>query len=310
MHRYVKPLSLVLLLVSSAFFFVGVPGDLIARSAQRAWDLGHVAFFFAATVVWIKWGWRSKTESSVRLWSLVLVCVTLIGLGVEVVQVLLGRSGDFSDLLRNIVGAVLALAFLGTDVTRQARWTQTALRAAALLLLLGAVSPLFLALSDEISASRAFPVLADFETPFQLSRWDSDVVLSVERDTVREGAGALRVPLSTARYSKASLEFFPGNWSGASVLLASVFNPDPQALTLNLRVHDEWHDEHGQSYADRFNSKFTITAVWNDLRIQISDIEVGPRDRVMDLSKIAGLSFFTVELAEPRTIFIDQVVLR
>ncbi|MFC1639136.1 hypothetical protein ACFL3B_00045 [Gemmatimonadota bacterium] len=310
MHRFSKLLSIAVLLVGGAFFFVAVPGDLTVRSARRAWDLGHVAFFFAATLVFIKWGWRAKAGSYVRLWALTVAGVTLIGLGVEGMQAQLGRSAEPSDLLRNLVGAVLALAFFGTDGTRLARWMLTASRAAAILLLLGAVSPLVVALSDEIAASRAFPVLSDFETPFQLSRWESDVVLSVERNTVRAGTGALRVPLSTARYSKASLEFFPGDWSGASVLLASVFNPDTRAMPLNVRVHDEWHDEHGQSYADRFNSVFTITAGWNDLRIPLSEIAAGPRERMMDLSQIAGLSFFTVELPEPRTIFIDQVELR
>jgi VanZ family protein len=310
MHRFFKPLSLALLLACSVFFFVGIPGDLHARSARRVWDLGHVAFFFAATVAWIKWGRQSEARPLVRLWTLVLVCVTLIGLGVEGLQVVLGRSGETSDLFRNLVGAVLALAFFGTDGSPQARWKWLTIRVVAILLLLGTVSPLFVALSDEISASRTFPALSDFETPFQLSRWESDVVLSVERDTVREGDGALRVPLSTAQYSKASLEFFPGDWSSASVLLASVFNPDPDPLALNLRVHDEWHDEHGQSYADRFNTTFTITTGWNDLRVPLSEIEAGPRDRLLDLTAIAGLSFFTVELPAPRTIFIDQVELR
>jgi hypothetical protein len=310
MHRLAKPLSTGLLLFCSIFFFVGGPGDLTARSAKSAWDLGHVVFFFAATLAWLKWGWRAKTGSAVRQWALVLFCVTLVGLGIEGVQVQFGRTGESSDLLRNLVGAVLALAFFGTGDSWRSGWKPTAVRTAALLFLFAAMSPFVVALADEISASRAFPVLADFETPFQLSRWESDVVLSVEKDTVRGGVGAMRVPLSTARYSKASLEFFPGDWSGASVLLASVFNPDLQPLALNIRVHDEWHDEHGQSYADRFNGVFTIKTGWNDLRIPVSDIRSGPRDRVLDLSQIAGLSFFTVELAQPRTIFIDQVELR
>ena len=310
MQKFSKPLILALLLVASAFFFVGMPGDLTARSAQRAWDLGHVAFFFAATIVWIKWGWPSGAGSSVRLWVLVLGCVTAIGLGVEGIQVQLGRSGEPSDLLRNLVGAVLALAFWGVDGKWKASWMRTALRAAALMLLIGAMSPLLVALSDEILASRAFPVLADFETPFQLSRWESDVVLSVERGTVREGTGALRVPLSTARYSTASLEFFPGDWSGTSVLAASVFNRDDDTLQLIVRVHDEWHDKHGMRYDDRFNRRFAIAAGWNDLAIPIADIAAAPRGREMDLTRIEGLSFFTVELSEPRTIFIDQVELR
>jgi len=307
MNRYTKPLSIGLLLVCSTLFFLGGPGDRAARSIQSAWDMGHVVFFFAATVAWIKWGWRGISASAVKQWALVLTCVAVIGLGIEGAQVFLGRNGDFSDLLRDLVGTVLALAFLGPYGIRQAASARLGLRSFAVVLLLWAVSPLAIAVADEISAAKAFPVLADFETPFQLSRWESDVVLSVEGDTVREGTGALRVPLSTARYSKASLEYFPGDWRDAATLCASVFNPDSDSLELNLRVHDEWHD---QRYSDRFNRVFTFAPGWNDLVVPISDIESAPRDRSMDLSRIAGLSFFTVELPKPRTIYIDEVELR
>lgn len=310
MHRHAKPLSLGLLLLGGIFFFVGGPSEPVARSVQSAWDMGHVVFFFAATVVWIKWGRRGTVGNSVRGWVVVLASVAVIGLGIEGVQVLIGRSGEFSDLLRNLVGTVLALAFFAPDGGLQVGWARTTVRVVAMVLLIVASVPLLVALADEISASRAFPVLADFETPFQLSRWESDGTLSVERDIVRNGRRALKVPLSTARYSKVNLQFFPGDWSQVSVLLASVYNPHPDPLDLNLRIHDEWHDKHGQRYSDRFNRVFTISSGWSDLMIPIDDIATGPTDRLMDLSKIAGLSFFTVELTEPRTIIIDEVALR
>jgi hypothetical protein len=170
--------------------------------------------------------------------------------------------------------------------------------------------PLIAALSDEFSASQAFPVLADFETPFQLSRWGSDVELSIEREFVRRGSGAMRVPLSTARYSTAGLQYFPGDWSAASSLAFSIYNPEPEPLDLVLRVHDEWHDTHGQSYHERFNQSFTIQSGWNDLIFPISDIEAGPRERMLNMSEIRGLSIFSVELPAPRTIVIDQLELR
>lgn len=68
---------------------------------------------------------------------------------------------------------------------------------------------MFLGRSSELSASRAFPILADFETPLQLSRWESDMAVSYKRDIVRNGRGATKVPRSAARCFKASLEFFP-----------------------------------------------------------------------------------------------------
>jgi hypothetical protein len=90
----------------------------------------------------------------------------------------------------------------------------------------------------------------------------------------------------------------------------SIFNPDPEPLQLVLRVHDEWHDKHEQSYDERFNTSFTVVTGWNDLVFPMSDIENGPRYRTLNLSEIRGLSIFSVELPAPRTIFIDQLELR
>jgi len=177
-------------------------------------------------------------------------------------------------------------------------------------LLIWAFTPLASAISDEYSASRAFPILADFETPFQLSRWESDVELSLEREIVREGTGAMRVPLSTARYSTASLQYFEGDWTGSSALAASIFNPDSEPLEIVLRVHDASHDERGQRYDDRFNTTFTLVTGWNDISMSIVYIANGPRSRTMNMEEIRGLSFFSVDLPSPRTIIIDQVELR
>lgn len=312
--RYsMRPLSqrfgIGLLLLGSVFIFVGAPDLLDTRSAQRAWDLGHLLFFLFATLAWLRWDRNGAHWSNLRTWAFTLMVVNLTGLLIEGAQHVLGRDASASDLFLDNVGAVVALAFFARCKDAPTN-LKVVLRGMAVALLVWSLVPFFAALSDEFSASRSFPMLSDFETPFQLSRWESDVVLSFENDTVRKGDGALRVPLSTARYSTASLQYFPGDWSGTSLLAASVFNPDREPLELVIRVHDRWHDEHGMRYDDRFNRRFVISTGWNDLEIPVSDIASAPRERSMDLTKIEGLSFFSVELPRPRTIFIDQVELR
>ncbi len=310
MHRFFQRLSIGLLLLGSVLFFAGGPEDLGTRSLQRAWDLGHLVFFFAATAVWLYWRRQSESAPGVRTWILVLVVVNLAGFAIEGTQHLLGRDAAATDLLLNNVGSLVALALFAIRRDKPSLRTVSVLRGAALALLLWSLVPLIAALSDELSASKAFPVLADFETPFQLSRWESDVPLSLERGIVRHGKGAMRVPLSTALYSTASLVYFPGDWRGTTAFAASIFNPESEPLELVLRVHDEWHDEHGQSYYERFNTTLKISTGWNDISVPIADILNGPSSRIMDVERIAGLSFFSVELPSPRTIIIDQVELR
>jgi len=310
MHKYAKLLAICLLLVGSILFFVGVPEYSGTRSIQRAWDLGHLAFFLAATLAWLTWRGKGTRSSFLRTWLLVLVTVNLAGCAIEGIQSLIGRSPSLSDLFLNNVGALIALGYRAVDRESSAPWKLRLLRGTVFALLIWAFTPLASAISDEYSASRAFPILADFETPFQLSRWESDVELSLEREIVREGTGAMRVPLSTARYSTASLQYFEGDWTGSSALAASIFNPDSEPLEIVLRVHDASHDERGQRYDDRFNTTFTLVTGWNDISMSIVYIANGPRSRTMNMEEIRGLSFFSVDLPSPRTIIIDQVELR
>jgi hypothetical protein len=269
-----------------------------------------LVFFLASTLAWLRWGKTNKREDLLRTWLLALGVVNLAGVTIELTQHLVGRDASVSDLFLNNVGCVVALAFGTRCQAPTAGWRIPVLRGAALALLAWALVPLYAALSDEYSAARAFPVLADFETPFQLSRWESDVELSVERVHVRFGEGAMRVPLSTDLYSTAGLRYFRGDWSGANSLAFCIYNPDPEPLELVLRVHDEWHDKHGQSYDERFNRAFTVENGWNDILVPISDIEAGPRNRRLNIRQIRGLSIFSVELPSPRTIVIDQLELR
>jgi hypothetical protein len=169
MRRLIKTLGITILLLGSAFFFVGGPYSLSARSAQRAWDLGHLAFFLVATVAWLRWGRPEAHRDGARTWVLALVAVNVAGVVIEGSQYLVGRSASASDLFLNNVGAFVALSLFAvrTGTTRELKVTM--LRGAALALLIWSLVPLYAALSDEYSASKAFPVLADFETPFQLS---------------------------------------------------------------------------------------------------------------------------------------------
>jgi hypothetical protein len=310
MHRNTKRISLALLIAGIALLFVGGPADTAARSIQRAWDFGHVVLFFLMALVWIRSQEAPSNRSDLRMWCEILIAAAVLGIGIETVQSLVGRSREVGDVWRTVLGASLALAFGSPSGRHRALWIRLSARLATATLLLTALLPLARALMDERAASRAFPVLADFETPFQLDRWESDVDLSIETEIVRDGSGALRIPFSTERYSRASLKHFPGYWRGRVALRASIFNPGPDPLTLHLRVHDIWYIDLGQSYAQRFNRRFDLNSGWNDLEVSLADIAAGPAKRTLDLERIRGLSFFTIDLPQPRAIVLDQLELR
>jgi VanZ family protein len=201
-----------LLLTGLPFFFLGGPGYQSGRSFQGAWDLGHILFFaLLGTLLLGLCKRRTAVVGIGRTFALVFILVFAVGLVVELLQMQSGgRTPDPADLVRNQLGCLLAFALFAPP---DWRWTRL-LRLGVAVLLVLALWPLSRALIDETLAARQFPVLADFETPFETRRWVHPSQLHTQSGTVRHGERAARVQLTTARYSGVSLFHFPGDWRG------------------------------------------------------------------------------------------------
>lgn len=301
-----------LILVAFPFFFIGGPGYHASRSFKAAWDLGHVCFFFIVTS-WVLLQFRHRLQlfSPSRLFPLLFVGVLLLGSLVELMQMWIkGRNPDVEDVLRNQLGCLMAFAvYAGTQSYALGVALRRSLRAIVVVLLAMSVWPLVRAVLDEQYAHRQFPVLADFETPFERYRWDNVLRTSEESNNVRYGAKAMRVQLSTAKYSGIGLFHFPGNWHGFRTLHCSLFNPLAMVLTIHCRIHDIHHKQHDSEYTDRFNLPIKLQPGWNDVVIDLQQVWNAPKGRKMDAAHIEGLGFFVVLLEQPLTIVVDHLYL-
>jgi hypothetical protein len=295
-----------LLLIGLPFFFFGGPGYQSGRSFQAVWDLGHILFFALFSSLLLGLLNRRATMTYGRKFALVFPAVFAVGLVVEILQMLSGgRTPDGGDLLRNQLGCLIAF---GIFVPRQWAWTRL-FRAGVAGLLLLALWPLSRALIDETLAARQFPVLADFETPFESQRWVHPSQLRRQGQIVRHGNQAVRVQLTTARFSGVSLFHFPGDWRGYRSLRFSVYNPREEPLELNCRIHDAHHRDHRNEFHDRYNQQFQIQQGWNDLSVPLDRVRTAPRDRSMDLTRIKGFGLFVVQQPRPLDIVLDHVFL-
>ena len=285
------------------FFFIGGPGSYGPRSFVAFWNLGHIVFFFLFIYllteyrqVSVSLGWVGKS----------LLLVFALGLLVELIQGgLVGRTVSLLDVVRDLVGAMLALIFLGWQEAGRKR---NYLLIIAGLIVLVAITPLSLAVIDEYKAKAALPILGDFETSLELGRWESDGELTLVSEPVRHGKGALAVELSTAAYSGLSLQYFPSDWRGMKYLQMAINNQQNQELSITIRIHDNQHaEQEEQLYSDRFNRSFSLKPGWNEIEISLADIENAPTKRAMDIDMIRNMRIFVVRQREPKNIVIDFV---
>jgi hypothetical protein len=182
-----------------------------------------------------------------------------------------------------------------------------------LLLFLWSLLPVSKVIIDDSFAFRQFPLLSGFETPLEVSRWSGSAKRSRDHKIFSSGSFSLRITLSTQRYSGIGLKDFPRDWSGYRSVSLRVFNPDQNPLLLHFRIHDQYHSSHenihNNGYSDRFNHSFKLVPGWNTLQVSLAKVVHAPKDRLLDLTRIAGMGVFVGKLAEPRTIYLDDVTL-
>ncbi len=301
---------LTTLLAAGVLFFYGGPSAHSIPSLKELWNLGHVLYFALFVYLLSRPAFIGRLSSK-HIWIIALLATLVLGLLVELAQYFSGRSADLNDLSRNLCGALLVLAFLPGLMHLSSKKLVVTIR--VLVLGFGAfhLSPLAIALSDEIAARQQFPVLSDFNMPFEVGRWSGDAGITVVSGLAGKPGRQLKVDLGTQTYSGVSMDYLRGDWRGYKTLNLEVFHSDSQPLSLTLKVYDEQHrsERSGGFYSDRFNREYQLETGWNSIKIDLEDIQLAPKTREMDMSQIAKVSFFATRLKQPLTIYLDRVYL-
>lgn len=269
------------------------------------WNAGHIPLFGLAALLWLRFRERRKSRSFKTAAAEILILGTGAGLAVELIQLLTGRMFSPSDILRNTCGLLLALAFYPHRPSGPPRRWRGRLRAAAVILAIAVLAPLWAAVADRVIRHYQYPVLSNFETPLESLRW-----LSTARTRIIEGERS-RVLEVTMRprpgYSTLDLMDFHGDWSQSRALALQINNTAGTARRLTLRIHDRKHERGVQAYADRYNKSFELAPGWNRLVIATDEIKNAPEDREMDLTRIVNMQLFTSGLPREWTFYVDNV---
>ncbi len=301
------------LLVAVPFFFWGGPSYHAARSLKTVWDLGHVAFFFILTILLYQIISKKRSDSSLFFrFFFIFSLIFFLGLFVEFLQSFQsGRSPDVFDLLRNQVGCLLGFLYVSKGSSQESKnpLSNIFLGIPTVILVTLVCWPFIRGVTDEVVANRQFPLLSDFETPFETMRWTDISQLEVQDLIFRHGRKSARVQLTTARYSGVSLFYFPGNWEGYKKFNFSVYNPDNEELELHCRIHDVHHKKNNMEYKDRFHQKYLLQRGWNDLTVDLENVAQAPVTRTMDMKRIERVGLFVVQQKQPRKIYIDHFYL-
>lgn len=305
-----KILLLLGLLIASVFLFIGGPSEEMARSLKHLWNLGHVGYFYVLSYLLAHTALLKK-RSRISQWILLLGFGLLLGTLIEVLQYGSAREADIGDIVRDLTGSFLYLAFSNRLMKWSSEWPLYVVKVAAILLLMVQLAPLTEALRDEAHARAQFPVLSSFESRLELDRWDGSARRTIVTQPEISSTSLMQVDLTTARYSGVGLKYFPSDFSAYPFLKLRVFNPEEPSLKITLRMHDLAHEQGPDPYAsnDRFRTTFMLKQGWNDLTVDLNAVRQAPKRREMSMTEIADVSLFVSRQKKPHTLYLDDVFL-
>ena len=268
--------------------------------------MGHILYFALLAILLSRWSLVSHM-SLIWQWTTILTITFLLGVSIEFMQYGTTRTPDTGDVLRDLTGSLLVLVFGPLGIKLQPINRRLSLQFSVVVLILILLWPFAKSLIDEAISWYQFPLLSGFETSFEIDRWEGGDRLSVESITSISNGKLLKLSLTTDQYSGATLSYFDGDWTSVRSLKASFYNPDETPLQITCRIHDLQHTDGYQEYEDRYNRSFLLTPGWNQIEIDLDEVEEAPLSRNMDMTHIRGVGLFVVSLPEPRTLYIDEV---
>ena len=270
---------------------------------NELWNAGHIALFALFSWLWLQYNAQAQAKSK-STFAIFLIVGTAAGLGIEIIQRLTGRDFSLFDVVRDVSGMVLVLAFCAKFDNIAARYLRI-LRGAVAVIVFLILMPLWMAAADYIIQYYQYPILSNFETPFENARWTSNTrtrIIENENSHVIE-----IIMLPKHEYNKVDLRYFHGNWADSDALTIDIYNTDSKNHSINLRIHDKRHAQGSQEYSDRYNNAFNLDPGWNTIHIPIEEVKYAPINRSMDLTKISNLQLFKHNLKEKWIIYIDNV---
>lgn len=289
-------------LLIAPFLFIGGPDWASGPLLKSAWNLGHILLFALLTLTFRPWLWLSGW----RLWLVITAAILAIGIGIELIQGDHNRDMDGRDLLRNLIGGWLIIAWRPVLLSGKRTFArQCLITTAATLLLCFELGSTGIVAARQWQVHHQLPLLYDFSHQNPEPFWAGSLAVSANHSV--NHPHSLKIDLGRETYSGVSLNNLPADWRGFERLTITLFNPSTEPLALTLRINDVAHDRSDHDYNDRYNARLILGPGFNTFTRNLTAIENAPDSRTMDMSKIRRMGLFAVRLPEPRTVYLSDL---
>ncbi len=308
LHQIAARVAILPAVLMLIFLFVGSIDHLDNRMIKEAWESGHFFLFACLTYIACHLDWAKNKRIGV-VFIYILLGSIILGLLTEVLQLIVGRSFESDDLYRDIIGGIAGFTFSRIGI-RESFKQNLAYGTLCILLLVLGLQQFLIVSYDTYQTKKNAPVLSDFETPFELTRWiEMGTKHEITKSVTRNGNKALKVIYEPGKHPHAVLREMKWDWRNFQHLHMSIFNSQQGVERLIIIVHDHDSRRNIQDYQMRFDREYQLKQGWNDIVISLTDIKMDPKDRQLDMSRIYSISFVMPKPTVSKTLYLDNLYL-
>jgi VanZ family protein len=290
--RNMLAISIVVVLLLAIHFASPSPVGLWLRTLYNSL---HVPVFgIIAICVFVitpaQWGRRNR---------LVAIIAVVIGLSVisEVAQIPINRDASFKDLVADWFGAAGFIA-MGIVFSRSFSVPKGLGRYLVLLgmaCILWPLLPLAKVSAAYVERVQMLPSLVRFDSRFADTFFRLQNAELVKQTNDILGAVSADILLRDGPWPGIAFNDLWPNWEPYAALNIEIENPQPDELSVNIRVHDGKYRAGEQRYNDRFNRRVDLAPGLQTIPIMLTDIRDAPAGRQMNMAEIDGLIIFATK---------------
>jgi hypothetical protein len=292
--------AVLFLCVAVVGLLMPLPNQYRSPWVAKLLDLAHVPVF-ALVAVCLWWLLGRK------LW-LAFGLAALVAVAAEIGQGFTGRSSDPLDVVRGVLGALIGALF--TQVASQPfQWRRLVFHLAlAIALAAWPVWDCGPVVLDAWWAYRSFPVLSDFQSPWEPLRWYTKGA-RLERQPTGGDSEGWEGRLQVFPHEGANeVILFPilKDWSDYRRLHCTLsFAGAPLRLLISVR-------DGGKVKAPRrrFDLERDYPAGRHCIVIDLQELTAGERFAPVDISRIQSLHIVVTQMKEPRTLLLEGIYLK
>jgi len=238
----------------------------------------------------------------------IMIVTYLVSGGIEWLQMKVGRSASWDDVKLSVAGSLAVIMIYVLDLSKKKIivYANIFLIISACVVLSWPTLKVFI---DELYILKQSPVLSDFSTPLERTRWRgsfSKIALINE-----DGRKSLLTTLKPGHwFSTVELRHFYKDWSGYNQLVIEVEYLETDSFKASIRIHDKQHRQSWYAFEDRFTKSFTLLPGINILQFELDTIKNAPFDRSMDMSNIEAVMLVARKFEKERRLKVNKVYLQ